>query len=315
MNKIENKIQLSEERSPWASIFFLLLFLLAGFFVAQFIGLLILLPFFDFDVEAIQMALSDPLASKSVKIPLFIVQGTVSFIAFIVSPWLYMHMMQRKSIGSLFNKQAAHFTPLLLTVLATLAFMFVNSVFIEWNQSIDFPDFLSEFEHWAQDQEQRRKELTEALTSFDNFGQFLLGIFIMAVLPSVGEELLFRGLLQNQIHRIHRNIHVAIWLTAFLFGLIHFQFYGLVPRMMLGALFGYLYYWSGSLLVPMVAHFVNNGLTLFLLYFYQKEIITYDIEDSEPLSWPMLTVITLAGFAFLWSFKKFFQDKRLKTED
>lgn len=306
MNKTEHNIQLSEQRSPWASIFFLLLFLLAGFFVAQFIGFLFILPFFDFDLEAISQVLSDPLGKEEWRIAIILLQGVTAFLAFILTPWLYLRLMEHRSVSSLFDRRAAHLTPLMLTVFSVIAFMFVNSVFIEWNQEFKFPDFMHEFEQWAQAQELSRQQLTEALTKFDNFSEFLLGLLVMAVIPAVGEELLFRGLLQNQMQKLSGNIHIAIWVTALIFSLIHVQFYGLVPRMMLGALFGYLYFWSGSLLIPILAHFVNNGLTLVLLYLYQKDFIAYDVESAESLSWPVLTLFVAAGTVFLWSFKRFF---------
>src|SRR5690554_5832087 len=108
------------------------------------------------------------------------------------------------------------------------------------------------------------------MTRFDNAGDFILALIVIGLIPAVGEELLFRGLVQNQIGAITKNIHVAIWLAAFLFSTFHFQFYGFVPRMFLGVLFGYLYYWSGNLFIAMLAHFINNGLTLILLYMYQQ---------------------------------------------
>ena len=141
------------------------------------------------------------------------------------------------------------------------------------------------------DAEDLLKEVTEYITQFDSTGQFLLGIIVIAVLPAVGEELLFRGCIQNQLFNITRNTHLAIWITAFFFSAIHVQFLGFVPRMLLGALFGYLYFWSGNLLVPMLAHFFNNGLQIFLLYAYQREGFTYNIDELEhsvPCGWWLL---------------------------
>ncbi|MEM8893841.1 MAG: CPBP family intramembrane glutamic endopeptidase, partial [Bacteroidota bacterium] len=179
--------------------------------------------------------------------------------------------------------------PALLAVAITICFMFVNSIFIEWNQGIDFPDALDWFENYAQEQEDSLEQITIFLTSFDSTWKFIVSLIVIALIPAVGEEFLFRGLIQNEVHRATRNIHVAIWGSAFFFAFFHLQFYGLVPRMLLGALFGYLYYWSGSLTYASIAHFVNNGFTLVMLYLYQIDLIDFDIQETE--STPLETVV------------------------
>ena len=97
---------------------------------------------------------------------------------------------------------------------------------------------------------------------------------------------------KNHVLRITKNIHVAIWVGAFLFSLFHLQFYGLVPRMLLGVMFGYLYYFSGNIIYPMIAHFVNNGFTLIMLYFYQQGIVDFNIENTDVLPWPQVIFST-----------------------
>jgi hypothetical protein len=81
------------------------------------------------------------------------------------------------------------------------------------------------------------------------------------------------------------NIHLAVWLTAFLFSAIHFQFFGLVPRMVLGALFGYYFYWTGNIWLSVFGHSLNNGLTLVGLYLYKQNLSPIDVEDPEQIPW------------------------------
>ena len=92
----------------------------------------------------------------------------------------------------------------------------------------------------------------------------LVNIALMAFLPALSEELSFRGTLQQ----ILGNKHAAIWITAFLFSAIHMQFYGFVPRMLMGATFGYIFLWTGSLWVPVLMHFTNNGLAVIVYYLF-----------------------------------------------
>jgi membrane protease YdiL (CAAX protease family) len=140
---------------------------------------------------------------------------------------------------------------------------------------------MDSFEQWAKLQEDKLKDLTIFLTEFRSFEQFLLGFIVIGILPGIGEELLFRGILQNKLKQLLGNAHIAIWLAAIIFSAFHLQFYGFVPRMLLGALFGYLYQWSGNLIYAMVAHFVNNGFTVIMMYLYQQNRIALDIDKQE----------------------------------
>jgi hypothetical protein len=173
------------------------------------------------------------------------------------------------------------------------SFMIVNTVFIEWNANISLPEYFSGFENWAIDLEDRMEVLTEYMTNFESTGYFILSIIVIAVIPGIGEELLFRGFLQNILRRIFKNDHAAVWVAAILFSAIHFQFFGFVPRMLLGALFGYLYLWSGNLLVPMTAHFFNNGFSLAALYFYKKGLTDIDVESTDAL--PLVYIIIFSA--------------------
>ena len=100
----------------------------------------------------------------------------------------------------------------------------------------------------------------------DNIGALLINIGLLALLPALSEELSFRGTLQQ----ILGNKAAAIWVTAFIFSAIHMQFYGFVPRMLMGAMFGYVFVWTGSLWVPILMHFTNNGLAVLTYYLFDE---------------------------------------------
>ena len=190
-------------------------------------------------------------------------------------------------------------------------FMVANSILIEWNKEMVLPEFLGGFEKWAQSKEAQLEKLTEYLTQFGSFSNFLLAFFVIAIVPAIGEELLFRGLVQNLLMKAFGNYHVAIWLAAILFGVFHFQFYGVLPRIMLGALFGYIYVWSGRLSLAMVGHFLNNGLTLTLLYMSQIGWVDFDpstMEESPPIY--LILIFFLGGLFLLYTFKKYFAEKQ-----
>ena len=141
------------------------------------------------------------------------------------------------------------------------------------NNQIVFPESLGFIEEVLRAYEEKLAELTEQLlTSGNAFSGLALNLLVMAIIPAFGEELLFRGVIQNSIAKNLNNKVLAIWITAFLFSVIHFQFYGFVPRLLLGTYFGYLLIWSNSIWVPITAHFINNA-TIVLFYFFFK--VTY----------------------------------------
>ena len=140
-----------------------------------------------------------------------------------------------------------------------------------WNQQMVLPEWMSGIEQWMRMQEDAAAQLTEQFLRVDTVGGLLVNIGLMALLPAVGEELTFRGVVQGMFTR---NRHVAIWAAAAIFSFVHFQFYGFIPRMLLGAMFGYMLWWTGSLWVPMLMHFVNNCAAVvvaFWAYNYLEE--------------------------------------------
>ena len=137
-----------------------------------------------------------------------------------------------------------------------------------WNQQMVLPTWLSGVEEWMKAKEAEAEWLTKQFMSVTTVSGLLVNLLLMAVLPALSEEITFRGVLQRLLSPKHStlNSHLSIWLTAIIFSAIHMQFYGFVPRMLMGALFGYMMVWTGSLWVPMLMHFVNNGMAV-LLYF------------------------------------------------
>lgn len=128
--------------------------------------------------------------------------------------------MDKMGLKTYFNKKNIGFQPSILIVLTTFSFMIFNSIIIEWNMNIEFPEFMEGFGEWARGMEDRMMELTELLSSYDSFGEMLIALVIIGILPAVGEELVFRGLLQNKLQTATRNAHLAIWISAII--LVHF---------------------------------------------------------------------------------------------
>ena len=275
--------------SPWLLLLIIGGYVFAGLIGFQFLAYLLVIPFFGFDVMATLEALSNPMGNQGAQIPLLLVQGISSLGAFVLVPWWIINKYLKLPIGSFFSIDQTSYLPLLITVISVFTFMGVNSVVIEWNMNIELPASLAGLESWMKGMEEQLKQVTEYLTDFSSPGVFVLAFLIIAVLPGIGEELLFRGLIQNVFYKISKNPHVAIWIAAVLFGAFHLQFYGVVPRILLGALFGYLFYVSGHLGYAMVAHFVNNGAMVIALYLTQIGLVDMDLESAEsPDAWVVM---------------------------
>lgn len=299
---IEPQESLVSNKPPLTSLLLIFAVIFIGFVVVgPMVGLAIGMLMYDGDLLA--EMLSNSLDTKAFY-PLMVVQGVASFIGLVFLPALYIRYTERKLLAPFFKKE--NNLPLIIAIVCLLGVTFIIAIspIMEWNMRFEFPESMKAFGDWAREQEDNFAEMTKFLTRFESFGGFLLGLLVIAVIPAIGEEFVFRGLIQNELWRSSRNIHIAIWVSAILFSAIHMQFFGFVPRMLLGALFGYLYYWSGNLLIPMIAHFFNNGFSLTMMYLQGLGVSNIDMEDetSAPLS--VVAVCAVAVFALLYFFKK-----------
>jgi len=287
-------------RKPLISILSTLLIFFIGFQVfGSFLGALVAYPFFSGTPEEYLSAFSNPTGFPDFRLSLLIIQAVGATVGMIVLPYYFLKIQERV-LATHFT--TPYFQPVLIILVLVIVFMGFNSFFIQWNQEIHLPFGIEE---WARPLEDKLAETTKYLTELNSIPELVLAFIAIAIIPAVGEEIIFRGLIQNDFYRATRNAHVAIWMSAFLFSAIHMQFYGFVPRVLLGALFGYLYFWSGNLWMPVLAHFVNNGFTLLTWVLYQKKAIDVDIENVQPSLYQVIISMIFSAF-LLYMYKNFF---------
>lgn len=164
---------------------------------------------------------------------------------------------------------------LLVFFIVLISLPFINMVG-QWNANMSLPQWLSSIEEWMKASEESAAVLTELFVSTQSIGGLLFNIFLIGVIPAIGEEFLFRGVIQRILHDWTKNKHWAVWITAILFSALHFQFYGFIPRAILGAMFGYMFIWTGNLWLPVIAHFVNNTAAVLAYFFFKNEIMSMD---------------------------------------
>ncbi|MEI6408269.1 MAG: CPBP family intramembrane glutamic endopeptidase [Bacteroidota bacterium] len=133
--------------------------------------------------------------------------------------------------------------------------------------------------------ESQTDEALKGLLQMNNPVELLGNLVIIALLPAIGEELVFRGVLQQQLLRRMKNPWVALLVSACVFSFIHFQFEGFLPRVLLGFILGWLYWKTQNFWVPVAAHFFNNGLQVFGQYLYGQKVSTIDFEQDIEVPW------------------------------
>ncbi len=149
---------------------------------------------------------------------------------------------------------------------------------VYWNQEMQLPEFLSEFDEWCRNLEKLAEEQISGVLNTTALFPTFMNILLIGVLTGIGEEFFFRGALQRGLTWCGINPHTAIWTSAIIFSIVHFQFFGFIPRMLLGAFFGYLYWWGGNIWVNSFAHALNNSLVIISTWCINKGMVSEDFD-------------------------------------
>ncbi|MFN8242150.1 MAG: CPBP family intramembrane glutamic endopeptidase [Bacteroidales bacterium] len=149
--------------------------------------------------------------------------------------------------------------------------------------------------------EREASSISSVLMTSSGIPGLMLCVFIVALLPSLSEELFFRGFLQRFLVNNVQSAHLSVWIAAFVFSFIHFQFLGFLPRMLLGLIFGYLFLWSGNIWLPVIAHFCNNLVPVVSLYGKNSNEIITIMNNHEPtgMQFPVVGIILISLILFM----------------
>jgi len=228
---------------------------------------------------------------------------------FALPPLIFSYVFGKEAFISLKISLKPDVNILLHTVLIILVSMpFINFLGDFNGQIID--GFMGA-DNILKQRENEAEAVVKGLLSDTSLGSILLNSVIMALVPALFEELCFRGLLQGFFMKNVKNVHVAVLVSGFIFSFIHFQFYGFIPRMLLGMFFGYLLVWGGSLWVPIAAHFVNNLMAVVGYALMKSNVIPQDF-DKIGTSDSMIYLGLLSGLAVCFLVYRMFtkyQDK------
>lgn len=263
------------DRSPYRkllvlvgfALFFVVVFtLLGGLFSALFFGVNPLSnPAIMNDTENPQVISSLKLMQAFSAFGLFVIPVLAAAVLFDVHPFAWLML----------NKQ-----PALITLLLVVITIVISGPLINWmnelNQHLSLPPALKSIEDWMRNAEDRAGELTKMFLETNSYTTLAVNLFVIALLPAIGEELLFRGAVQRLLIELTKNKHAGIVFSAIAFSAMHLQFYGFLPRMMLGIYFGYIVLWSGSLWPAIIGHFINNATAVVLMFLQKRQQLSFD---------------------------------------
>lgn len=229
-------------------------------------------------------------------------------ISFFIIPGVILLILLKPSDQSVFAiMKITPLTDAVLVILLAVCLFPLTSFTGYLNSAMELPVWLSGTEQWMIEKENELADLTSLLMASDNFRAMVVNLIMIAILPAIGEELIFRGIFQKILNNLIKNSWIAIWITAFLFSAIHLQFYGFLPRFILGLVYGYLFLWSGTLVLPVMAHFVNNAVPTIGAYLNTMEdsgIIkeTPILTQLSGLVLPVILVVII--LSYFWNKRK-----------
>ncbi len=272
---------------PFLKLLLLSALMLASVLMVLFAAIILMLPFTgieilnrlgDFTDESLNLQRYMQVMSH---IGLFIIPAVV-FALLVNRNFLKYYDGERTPIC-----RAIIFSALVMVVAIPLVYYLM-----QLNQQMSLPDSMSRIENWMRQAEDAAELLTEKFLNVSNIPALLFNLFMIAVIPAIGEEFIFRGAVQRVFFQWTKNIHVAVIIAAFFFSAMHLQFYGFLPRFVLGILLGYMFVYTGNIWIPVFAHFFNNTMAVILYYIaYNSESIDPDAIGSSGFS---LSIVLLS---------------------
>jgi len=231
---------------------------------------------------------------------------------FIIPAFLFSYLFEGDFLSYYKFRNPTGMTPMILVVLMMVSVIpFINYT-AEINMRMVVP--IKALDQLLHNMEDAAEEMLVAFTATKSIGGLLINLLMIGVIAALGEELIFRGLLQRLMIGMVKNIHLAVAITAILFSAFHFQFFSFLPRFILGLILGYMMYYGRSIWYPILAHFVNNAMGVVYYYFNSRGSADDMLEEIGTSTLiPVAAVISLALFLLfgaLW----YFQVKRYTTQ-
>ncbi len=263
--------------SPLSQLMMSLLIVVGSFLLSMFAGSILAYLIFNVNIftDATSLDINGDSANLSV---LKFYQVIYSTGMFIIPPFIIAYLVHNKVSAYLFLTKKVLLSQILLASICIVVALPLINLLADINAHLQLPQFLSGVEQWMKEAELQAEQVTKKFLVMDTPYDLFINLIVIAVIPAFGEELLFRGVIQRIFSKLTNNVHWGIFISAFIFAALHMQFFGFLPRIAMGMLFGYLLIWTRSLWVPILAHLVNNGMAVCVSYFINKGQLPEDVE-------------------------------------
>jgi membrane protease YdiL (CAAX protease family) len=275
---------------PFTKILLVLFLMVSCYLILFGIGILIAWPIFDVSPSEV-IRIIEERDSQDHIVMLKFLQVLYSLGLFLMPAILAGFLIQRRTWKYLRASK-----DLSIAVICIVVFLMIFA--IPWinylgflNEKLSLPVRWSDLMEQIRQNDMDSMDLMKSYLSAESFWGLLFNLFMIALIPAIGEEFLFRGVLQRIFQEWFRNAHLAIWLAAVLFSLAHYQFLGFIPRIILGAMFGYLFYWSANIWIPVLAHFMNNAVGVIYYFLFLQDKLGTDPQQLGMQSNPLLFII------------------------
>ncbi|MFP4525703.1 MAG: CPBP family intramembrane glutamic endopeptidase [Bacteroidales bacterium] len=286
---------------PFTQLITLVFIMLFCVIICSLLSLILAIPVFDLSLSSLLNNLESGNVYDNIQLFKFL-QTFQTIGLFVIPPFIFSWLYSTSSLEYLKVKTQPSSNSLLLVPVLLIAGIPFIGYLGQLNQNIEFPAIFEGLENWLMQREETVQGLTEKFLVADTPSDLLLNLLMIAVLPAIGEEFVFRGIVQKIFHKWLRNVHFAVIISAFIFSAMHIQFYGLLPRFFLGLLFGYFLVWSGSMWLPVLGHFVNNATAVIYYYFVQQQSDKYTEDISSFEMQPaviLFSIITIAALCYM----------------
>ncbi len=299
LNKTDMNIMLPEFRnySPFIKLLFLLIIIFTGLITISFLGLLVAIPVFETDTVFSFLGGKDFNNSNQVAF-LKYMQIISHFAIFIIPAFFYAWLFENGwNRFFMFSKKINVYLMFFGAVVMLSMLPFVNYL-VEINKLFHLPQSMQNIEKWMKLSEKTAEEIIKVFLNTKTISGLIVNLFMIAIIPAIGEELIFRGIIQRNLSQWFGNAHIAVFVTAFIFSVVHLQFYGFFPRLFLGGLLGYMFLWTGNIWLPIFAHFINNATAVSVAWLYTSGYIKTDMSNLANFNHNPTLVICFSLFAF-----------------
>ena len=180
---------------------------------------------------------------------------------------------------------------------------------IAWNQAVHLPEWGSALETTLRTWEEQNGKVAQQMLAGNGITGMLVSVLVVGLLTGFSEELFFRGGMQRIFTGLPISSATAVWVVAVIFSAMHFQFFGFIPRLIMGAFFGYLFVWTGSLWPSIFAHALNNSLVVLGAWLTGSVVSdgfdTLGVAQNGQFPYAALGS-AVATALFLWGFRNYF---------